>query len=192
MGVRGLRSGLQGAKETLREVKEAAKGVAAGFGAEDMVEATVLEDRGAEVRCQSAVRQDVSNRVGGKGFGSRVVGKGVILLAKAPEGICRIVTTWTEGFIAFGGAEFKGVVGIKAVTCGQLDTRGPVPTVEGPEEARCVRWEAIAGGFAKGNVGEVDSPWQVVIVVCPGLVSSVLAGDGGGKRGGGSGQGVLP
>jgi len=59
MGVRGLRSGLQGAKETLRKVKEAAKGVAAGLGAEDVVEATVLEDGGTEVRRQGTVRQDM-------------------------------------------------------------------------------------------------------------------------------------
>jgi len=115
-------------------VKEAAKGVAASLSAEYVVEATVLEDGGTEVRRQSAVRQDVGNRVGGKGFRGRVAGKGV-LLAKAPEGVCCIVATRTEGFIAFGGAEFEGVVSIKAVTCGQLDTSGPVPTVEGPEQA---------------------------------------------------------
>ena len=113
-------------------MKEAAKGIAASLSAENVVEATVLEDGGMEVRHQSAVRQDMGNRVGGKGFRGGVAGKGV-LLAKAPEGNCRVITTRTEGFITFGGAEFEGVVGIKAVTCGQLDTSGPIPTVERPE-----------------------------------------------------------
>ena len=134
MGVRGLRSGLQGAKETLQKVKEVAKGVATGFGAEYVVEAMVLEDRGTEVRHQSTVHQDMGNRVGGKRFGGGKVGKGV-LLAKAPEGICCVVTTQTEGFIAFGGVEFKGVVGVKAVTHGQLDASRPVLTVEGLKQA---------------------------------------------------------
>jgi len=137
-------------------VKEAAKGVAAGLGAENVVEATVLKDGGAEIRRQSTVRQDMGNHVGGKRFGGGKVGKGV-LLAKAPEGICRVVATWTEGFIAFGGAEFKGVVGVKAVTCGQLDAGRPVPTVEGLKQSRGVRREAVAIGFTKGDIGEVDS-----------------------------------
>jgi len=160
-------------------MKEVAKGIAAGLGAEDVVKATVLEDGGTEVRRQSAVRQDMGNRVGGKRFRGGMAGKGV-LLAEAPEGICRVITIRTEGFIAFGGAEFKGVVGVKAVMCGQLDTSRPVSTVEGLEQSRGVRWEAVAVGFTKGDIGEVDSPWQVVVVEPPALKGSNLARDRGG------------
>jgi len=129
VGVQGLRLGLQWAKKMLRKVKEAAKGIAAGFSTKDVVEAVVLEDGGAEVHCQSVVRQDVGNCVGGEGCRGGRAGKGV-LLAKAPEGICHIVTTQTEGFVAFGWVEFMGVVGIKAVTCRQLDTSRPISMVE--------------------------------------------------------------
>jgi len=191
MGVRGLWSGLQGAKETLRKVKEAAKGVATSLGAENVVEAMVLEDGGTEVCRQSTVCQDMGNRVGGKRFGGGKAGKGV-LLAKAPEGICRVVTTRTEGFVALGGAESEGVVGVKAVTRGQLDASRPVPMVEGLKQARGVRWEAVAIGFAKGDISKVYSPRQVVVVEPPALEGSVLARDRGGKRGGRGGGGILP
>ena len=102
------------------------------FSAKDVVEAVVLEDRGTEVHYQNVVCQDVCNHMGGERFGGGGVDKGV-LLAKVPEGVCHVVTTWAEGFIAFGGAEFEGVVGIKTVACCQLYASRPVAMVKGSD-----------------------------------------------------------
>ena len=148
-----------------------------------MVEAAVLEDRGLEVCYQYAVYQDMRNHMGGERFGGGGVGKGA-LLAKALEGVCCVVTTWTEGFIAFGGVEAVGIISIKAVTCHQLDIGRPVPMVKGLQQSGCVRQEAVAIGLAKGDIGKVDSLQQMMVVMFLALEGSILARDRGRQRGG--------
>jgi len=157
-------------------MEEVAKGIAASLSTKNVVEAMVLENGGMKVHCEGAVYQDVCNHMENEGFGGVRAGKGV-LLTKAPEGVCCIVTTQTEGFIAFGGVEFKGVISIETVTHCKLDTSGPVLTVEGLEQSRCVRREAVAIGLVKGDIGNVDGPRQVMVVVPPALEDSILARD---------------